>query len=361
MQVRSLIIAIVILMVTAGAAWAEFEELSFANDGLVRVVSGTINILKTTKLLAGGAKLIDQPSVEVMVEIEHKGNLMTLVPSDFDIKTIDTVTKGKELQTRIELRSRDADLPLLVYVDYWRDPKKQYQQKSINVPACKALTGTILKRITIDSIQFSDAIQPIALAESGFVNETKNSIAAFEPKSSKGICFDFPSGKAEINRWKNLIAYEEMNVPLETGYTTGRISLGVISGKPDAMFKSYRQMLLETRYPILANDPKFAALRKRFGTCFAACQYLPDDGHVNAEGHITDNKGFILLFNTGSEASNVSLPLSNPGLSLSGDLKLSDWTSLDKSTDMGVKKTEDKIEIEVPAKGYRIIGVNIDA
>lgn len=359
MRVFCLILGMLVILVAAGAAWGEFEEMPLTNAGFTRVVSGTCNILKTTKLLVGETKLLDQPSVEVMIDIDYKGSLVTLIPSDFDIKKIERATKGKENETSITLESHYPGLPLRIYIDYWSDPRNQYQQKSISIEPLKA-AGAVLKRVTIDSIQFPNTIKPIAPAASGFVNETKSSFAVVDAKSQKGVCFDFPSGKIALNSWRYLTAYEEMDVTLEKGYQTGRMTLGAVSGKPEVVFKSYRQILLETRYPTLAKDLKFSALRKRFGTCFSVCQYIPDDGHISAEGHIADNTGFILLFNMGSEVGKALFSLSEPALGLSGDLKLSDWTSLDKATDMGTKKLEDKLEIDVPAKGYKIIGVNID-
>ena len=362
MRLLSLTVGILV-MAAAGAAFGEFEELKVNNAGFERVISGTSNVLKTTHVRIGGVEMLDQPSVEFMIEVEYKGETLSLVPSDFDIKGIDSSAKGKERQTSIELRSHYWGLPLLVYIDYWCDERNQYQQKSINIPPCKQAAGAVLKRVTIEAFHFRSPVLPLAPTASGFANVAKSGFAAIDPKSSKGLCFDLPSGKAEFARGHSLIAYEEMTAPVEKGYETGRLALGVASGKPDAAFSAYRQMLLETRYPLLAKNPKLAALRKRFADCFATRQYLPpcsEDGRVEGEGCVADNKGFVLLFNSGSEAAKALLPLWSPALNVSGDLKLSDWTSLDGASDMGTKKPEDKVEIDVPARGYRVIGVNID-
>jgi len=362
MRLLSLTVGLLVMAAT-GAAWGEFDELKVNNAGFERVISGTSNVVKTTHVRIGGVEMLDQPSVEFMIEVEYKGETISLVPSDFDIKGIDSAAKGKERRTGVELRSRYWGLPLLVYIDYWRDERNQYQQKSINIPPCKGAAGAVLKRVTIESFHFGNLIVPLAPTASGFANDAKSCFAAIDPKSGKGLCFDLPSGKAQFVRGHSLYAYEEMTAPVENGYETGRLALGAASGKPEAAFTAYRQMLLETRYPLLAKNPKLAALRKRFGPCFAVRQYLPpcsEDGRVEGEGCVAGNKGFVFLFNSGPEAAKALLPLSSPALNVSGDLKLSDWTSLDGASDMGTKRPEDKVEIDVPARGYRVIGVNID-
>lgn len=361
MRLLGLVIGI-LAAVAASAACSEFEQLKIANAGFVRTVSGVSNVLKTTRLTIDGVEMLDQPSVEFMIEIEQNGEIIMLAPSDFDIQAIDTATKDKMIQTSIELRSHYWGLPLQVFVDYWHDVRNQYQQKSISIQPCKKAPGAVLKRVTIESFRFKDPVVPLSLTAAGFANEAKSSFTAVEPKSGKGLCFDLPSGTARFERRHNVIAYEEMNVPLEKGYETGRLALGVTSGKPEAAYLAYRQVLLETRYSSLAKNIKLSALRKRFAACFAVCQYLPagSDAHIDVEGRIEGNKGFMLIFNSGTEAAKTLLPISSPALNLSSGLKLSDWTSLDGGTDMGAKTVEDKVEIEVPARGYRIIGVNID-
>lgn len=354
---------VVLALAAAGAAWGEFEEIAFETAGLSRTVSGTVNILKTTKLRVGETQLLDQPSIEVMVELEVNGERVTMVPSDFDIKAIDGASKNKERQTSIELRSHLWGYPITVYVEYWTDQRNQYQQKSIIVSPSKLPAGAIIKRITLESFRFVDAVLPIAPSESGFANDAKLGFAAVEPKSGKGLCWDFPSGKIAFSGKHGLFAYVEPNVPLEKGYETGRLTIGAVYGKPEAVFAGYRQTLLESRYSILAKNAKLAALKKQFKEFFAACEYLPpcsDDGLVDAEGRIADGKGFVLLFNPTAEAKKAIVPLSNKALGLSGELKLSDWTELDKPADLGTKKADEKMEIEVPARGYRIIGVNVN-
>ncbi len=350
------------LLFLSTAALAEFEELPIENPGISRVLSGTSDLLKTTKLQAAGLQILDQPSVEVMVELDIKGELTTLVPSDFSIKTIDSTKRNTERHTSIELQSKIPEVPITLYVDYWYDPTYQYQQKSISIVPCNRVPNAVLKRVTVEAMQLPKTMQPLASTSAGIVNETKSSFAAVDAKSGKGVCFSFPAGKVELTRFRALNAYQQMDIPLEKGFETGRFAIGAVSGTPAAAFATYRQMVLSTLYPALAKDAKFIALRKQFAQCFANCQYLPSlaDGQVDAECHVAANRGFILLFNSSSEAKTVALPLADPGLGLTGDLNLADWTSVGAPAGIGTKKQGEKVEIEVPAKGYKIVGVNID-
>lgn len=356
------LIVIMLALVVAGAAQGDFEELTLETAGLNRTISGTVNILKTTRLTVGDTQLLDQPSVEVMLELEANGERVVMVPGDFDIKAVDTAFKNKEQQTSIELRSHVWGYPVTIYVDYYNDERNQYQDKSITINPSKLPTGAVIKRVTIESLRFVDAVVPVSASESGFANDAKSAFAVIEPKSGKGLCWDWPAGVITLSSNRTLSAYVEPNVPLEKGFKTERLTLGAVYGKPGAAFGCYRQMLLEKRYPTLAKNAKFLALRKQFRDCFAACQYLPpcaEDGSVDAEGRIANGKGFVLLFNRGAQSKNAVVALSSRALGLSGEVKLSDWSELTKPVDLGLKKADDKLRITVPANGYKIIGVNV--
>lgn len=360
---RIIILLLLLAALAAGSAQADFEAITLRNSGLARVVSGVSNILKTIDVKVGDYGLLDQPTMEFMIELDYKGERINLVPTDFDIKAIDRSSKNKEDTTSIELRSHYDGLPLIVYVDYMRTPGVPYQQKSISIPPCKEAKGAVLRRVTVESFRFKKAMQPLSVTESGFGSDPKTAFAFVEPKSGKGVCFDFPSGKISVSTNRSLLAFQEIEVPIENGWQSDRFGLSVVSGKPEAAFKAYRQFLMDTRYPTLAKNAKLGALEKRFGACFAACQYLPPcsaDGQVSAVGRIADNKGFIFMFNSGAEAAKAVLPLAAANLGLTGDLKLSDWTSLDKPTEIGTKAAIDKVELDVDAHGYRIIGVNVE-
>lgn len=360
---RTFILLVIVAALAAGSASADFEAITIKNAGLSRVVSGVSNILKTTDVMVGDYSLVGQPTMEFMLELDFKGEKVYLVPTDFDIKGLDRTSKNREDTLSVELRSRYEGLPITMYVDYMRLPGALYQQKSISVPPCKEAKGAVLRRVTVESIRFRSAVQPLSVSEAGFGNDPKTAFAFVEPKSGKGVCFDFPSGKVSISNSRSLLAVQEMEVPIEKGWQSGKFGLSAVSGSPEAAFKAYSQFLLDTRYPALAKDAKLGALEKRFTDCFAACQYLPPcsaDGRISAIGHVSGNKGFIFLLNSGGEPAKAVLPLAAAKLGLTGDLKLSDWTSLDKPTEIGTKVNTDKIELDVDAHGYRIVGVNVE-
>lgn len=358
MRTFSLIIILAALL--AGSARAEFEAITLKNAGLERTVSGVANILKTNDVKVGDYGLLDQPTMEFMVELDYKGEKINLVPTDFDIKAIDRYSRNREDTMGVELLSHYEGLPLIVYIDYMRLPGALYQQKEISIPPCREAKGAVLKRVTVEALHFKKGVQPLSITDSGFGADARTAFAFVEPKG-RGVCFDFPSAKVSATA-RSLSAAMKMDVPVENGWRSGRFGLSAVTGTPESAFKAYGRFLIDTRCPSLAKDPKFSALEKRFAACFAACQYIAPsstDGSMTAVGHIADNKGFILLTNSGDTAK-VELPLASSTLKLTGELKLTDWTSLDKPTDMGTKTTSDKVEIDVDENGYRIIGVNVE-
>lgn len=360
---RTISLLILLSALAAGSVRADFEAIAIKNSGLTRVVSGVSNILKTIDVKVGDYGLLDQPTMEFMIEVDYKGERVNLVPTDFDIKSVDRSSKDKETTMSVELRSHYDGLPLVVYVDYTRLPDVLYQQKSISISPCKAAKGAVLRRVTLESFRFKNTMQPLSINESGFGIDPKSAFAFVEPKSGRGLCFDLPSGKITVSGNRLVSGFQEMEVPIENGWQSARFGLSAVSGAPQAAFSAYRQFLMDTRYPALAKNAKLGALEKRFSACFAACQYLSPcsaDGKVSAVGRIADNKGFIFLFNSGAETAEAILPLAAANLGLTGDLKLSDWTSLDNPTQIGTKATADKVELAVDAHGYRIIGVNVE-
>lgn len=349
----------IIVALTATAAHAEFEAVTITNAGLSRIVSGVINILKTSDVKVGDVGLLDQPTMEFMIELDYKGEKVILVPSDFDIKSVERTSENKEDTMGVELRSHYEGLPLTVYIDYTRIPGAVYQQKSMAIPPCREAKGAVLRRVTVEAFRFKKNVQALSVSESGFGSEPKQAFGFIEPKSGKGVCFDWPSGVKAISTNRTLSAISEIEAPVEQGWKSGRLGLCAISGTPEAAYKTYSQFLIDTRCPTLAKNPKLGALEKRFAACFAASQYLPTDGQVSASGYIAQNKGFIVLLNSG-DAAKTTISLAASKLALTGDLKLTDWTSLDKPTDIGTKTAADKIELEIDAHSYRIIGVNVE-
>lgn len=359
---RTLCFILILAALITGSAQADFEAITIKNAGFARIVSGVENILKTTDFTIGDVKLLDQPTMEFMIELDYKGERVILVPTDFDIKAIDRFSKSKVDTMGVELRSHYDGVPLLIYVDYIRAPGVLYQQKSITIPPCRELKGAVLRRVTVESLRLKKNVDWLSAGSSGFGNDPKTAFAFADTKSNKGLCFDFPSGtvKAMINH--SLNAYQEMEIPIEKGWRSAPFGLSAITGGPEAAFEAYCQFLTETRSPTLAKNPKLAALEKRFPECFGTYQYLPAlaGGQVAAVGHIVDNKGFIFLFSSGEEDTKAMLPLAAAGLKLSGDLKLSDWTSLDKPTDIGTKTAADSVEVTIGEAGYSIVGVNVE-
>lgn len=355
MRMIYLVIGLLIAMSTQATA-ARFELLTIKNLGYARTLSGVNDIVKTTQFHIANTEMLSLPSVEFMIDVERNGELITLVPSDFLIKGIDTNTRDREIRTSIELIGKNPSLQLEVYLDYWRDDRSTYQQKSISIQPYSKAKGAIIKRVTLESTRFKNTFSPIAATSKGFVNESKSSFAVFDPKSKKAMCWSLPSGVTFLGRNNNLLAYETVDVNVENGYKTGRLSLGAASGKPEEIFAAYRRMLLETRYPALAKDSKLAALQKRFADCFAEYKYLhsdPDVG-IDMEARIASDKGFIFIFNPGSAGASVEIPKSDPIFGSFSRFELSDWTSLEDSAKIEPGK------IVVRAGGYKIIGVNID-
>ncbi len=87
---------------------------------------------------------------------------------------------------------------------------------------------------------------------------------------------------------------------------------------------------------------------------------FPDGQHIDGEGHIIDNKGFIVLFNPADKVQKIALPLGESELELSGEITLSDWTELDAPMDMGRVEVGDQIDLELQPLSFRIIGVNVE-
>ncbi len=355
MRVIYVVIGLLIAVSTQMEA-ARFETLTIKNFGYVRTISGANDIVKTTQFQVGNTEMLSLPSVEFMIDVEHNGELITLVPSDFLFKGIDSTTKDREIRTSIELLGKNPNMPLEVYLDYWRDDRNTYQQKSISIQPYAKAKGAVIRRVTIESMRFKNTLSPLAAGPAGFVNETQSSFAIFDQKSRKGLCWSLPSGVIFVGRGNSLLAYEMANAGLEDGYKTGRFALGAASGRPEEIFADYRRMLLETRYPALAKDSRFAALQKRFPDFFAEYKYLPSDpgSGTDMEARISGDRGFILLFNSGSAEASVEIPKSDPVFASFSRFELSDWTSMETGARLEATK------IIVPAGGYKIIGVNVD-
>lgn len=355
MRVIYLVIGLLIAMSSQTMA-ARFELLNIKNLGYVRTLSGVSDIVKTTQFQIGNTEMLSLPSVEFMIDVERNGELITLVPSDFIFKGIDSTTRDREICTSIELLGKNPSLQLEVYLDYWYDERNTYQQKSISIQPYPKAKGVVIKRVTIESIIFKNTLSPLAVNSAGFVNESKSSFAIFDQKSKKALCWSMSSGVTFLGRNNSFLAYEVADVDVANGYKSGRLTLGAASGKPEEIFAAYRRMLLEARYPTLAKDARFAALQKRFSDYFAEYKYLPSDPEsgIDMEARLLGDKGFVLLFNPGAVEASVEISKSDPIFASFSRFELSDWTSMESGSKI------ESSNIAVPAGGYKIIGVNID-
>ena len=376
----------VVLLGLCAAVWSSSasaeEKLIVRNAGLSRTVSTAGGLLKTTKLEANGLQMLDGPSVEFMIDIEYKGKNITLVPSDFDIISADTTKRNRELRLSIRLDSHYEGLPLLIYVNYFADARAGFQQKSIRVSPCRKAPGAVLKCVVIDDFRLKDQFVPVSPAprsagkgsdhpeadladtHSNFRFDTPSDFAAIDPASNRGVYFFVASlsGREMFTTRRRLILSEQMHVPLEKGHETAKATIGSVAGPPQVIYKRFREFLLANYYTYLSRKKGFSAFKERFRSYFDVCQYIHapgDNNSLDAEGHIIDNKGFIILFNPADQPQKLVLPLDEPGLQLKGDLSLSDWTDLDSPSDMQTANPEDAIEIELLPVSARIIGVNI--
>lgn len=110
---------------------------------------------------------------------------------------------------------------------------------------------------------------------------------------------------------------------------------------------------------------KMFAFRKQFAPYFNTYQHVlgfPDGQNVEGEAHLMDGKGFILLYNPGETEQTINLPLNEPELELSaGQLyNLSDWSELSSNYSIGEAHPGDSFSVNVPALGWRVIGINLN-
>lgn len=430
-----------LLAATLPCASAAQDEITFKNAGLTRTVSAAAGIIKTKKLEANGVQMLDGPSVEFMLELQHKGTTITLVPSDFDVKEVNAITRGNETNTYVRLDSHADGIPLTIHVNYYHEPKLDYQQKSITVLPCKKPEGAVLKRVVIEDMMLRSQFRPVtpydplaatdsraeapADVQGRFRFDRSSDFAALDPKSNKGLFFFVNSavGTESCSRGGNIVMAENLDVPLEKGYESGRATIGTAAGPPEVLYKRFREFLwnscaAKTGKPGTSADqsprPSFSysqahrlsqverlswsedqnadplALRRRLylrafvfpprtmgytpadallaqlgekhPRYFEVYQHvlaLPDGGSIDGEAHILDNKGFIMLRNPSASAQKVALPLNEPELELKGTLKLTDAGETGTAAELATAKPGDTIEIELGPGATRVIGVNM--
>ena len=106
------------------------------------------------------------------------------------------------------------------------------------------------------------------------------------------------------------------------------------------------------------------AFRKRFENYFNTYQHVlgfPDGKRIDGEGHIVDEKGFIVLINPTDSEQSVKLPLDGVELELSAEKKhrLSDWSNLEEGIALDPATVDKAPQIELAPLEVKYIGVNI--
>lgn len=376
MKVRTTLFAAALAAAALNAQAASEFSVTLRNAGLARTISNAAGILKTTRLEANGARMLDQPSVEFLIEIEHDGHLTILAPSDFDVHDTSATRRNQEERRRLELRCTREGFPLIIYVDYYIEPRAFYQQKSIVVRPCAAPEGAALKRIVIEDMRFRDEFVPFGPPESV---ETGSEIGAIDPKANRGVFFfaGSPVGRVWYSPRRILMAWEELDTPLSKGHETGRVTIGSGAGSPDALYERFREFAWnawsaargEGSGADAANagsgdfNKRFEAFKQRFQQYFAErkrVSTLLDGSGVDCEAYAVGSGGFLALFNPTRQARRVRLPLRGSGFELSGEVRLYDWTSLESGVPIRVAAPDDDVEIQMDPMSVRIIGVNIE-
>ena len=258
------------------SARQNLDELSFEikNAALVRTISNASGVLRTTKLEANHRSMLDTPNIEFMLDVNYKGDLVTLVASDFVIKATETEKIGPENRFSVELKCKKEGLPVVIFADYFYRADAPYQQKSIRVMPCTKAQGAILRRIVLDSFQLKKefcSISPLDrfLSKKGDdpkadLTDTKtrfaygqgSNYAAIEPKSGNGVFFFQGSlfGAEGVGPTGSLVMAEETYTPLSVGYRTGRATIGTATGGPELLHKRFREYLWDN-YCVIRGKP----------------------------------------------------------------------------------------------------------
>jgi len=248
-----------LLLVLCGSADAAQDEFVIKNAGVARTISAFGGPLRTVKLEANGVQVIRQPGVEFIIDLDYKGEAVSLAPADFEIREVDTVKLGTELRTTLRLQCIREEIPLVMRLRYHSDPTGWYQQKSIEIEPCKKAAGAILRRIILDDqvlkpdyvpvMPAPRAADPVGTADPGsagrFVFDVPSSFAVIDRAAGRGLFFFVTSlvGKEGVGRSGSVRMWEEMYVPLEQGYETGRATIGAVKGPAELLFKRFREFV----------------------------------------------------------------------------------------------------------------------
>jgi|GEM_PF-1179125 hypothetical protein len=358
----TLILCVILSLLSTSSHAANVGQLVIKNAGIARTVSGAVDIIKTTKLTANGVQFLDQPSVEFMIDLDVKGKSVRLVPSDFHIETVESVQTGRETRTSFALISKhDAFPQLIVFVDYFYEPKLKYMHKSVAIKPCKNCEHVTIKQVIVESMRIKRQFQPLLM--DGSLAEESN-YAVYDPESRKGLYFfiNSPKGLVAIGG-SYLTVAETTDAPLSKGFASARVTIGSAAGESSDIFVAYRDLILDVRWPDLARSKSFAAFKKRFAKQFSHCSFVgmrPFGGPVDGAAYGIGGQGFVLLLNSTDEPRKTILPLDRPELRLAGEVKVTDWTDFESAVHVGIARVGETFNVDIPPNSFRIIGVNID-
>lgn len=242
------------------------NEITIKNASMSRLVSYFGGPLRTSKIEVDGVQLLKQPGVEFQIDLDYKGEPVSLVPSDFEVRGADTVKVRGENQISLRMQCMQRDLPLVIYIRYHWDPTKSYLQKSIKIEPYKRAAGAIIRRVVIEDLALTPDFEPILPADpsktnpsadsslagndsSGLIRDGLPQHAAFNQKKT-GIYFFTASlvGREAYAGGRSLSMWESVYVPLENGYETGRATIGATTGSPELIPRRFSEFLTDTGY-----------------------------------------------------------------------------------------------------------------
>lgn len=241
------------LTVAAGHSSASItQDLVVGNSIVSRTLSAFAGPIRTTKLEVNGAQVLAQPGVEFLIDIDYKDDVVTLAPSDLEILASKTAKVGQELRTTVEMRSRKEGFPgVLVSLMYHSLPTAPFLQKSLAIKPAKGLEKAVLRRVTLEYCSLKPEFTAVSPApavggEGGqrFTLGQRSDFAAMDPKTQSGLFFFMGSffGR-ESFRQGTLVMGEDVYIPLDKGYETGRATIGSVSGPPEILYKRFREFL----------------------------------------------------------------------------------------------------------------------
>jgi hypothetical protein len=242
-----------IVLALSSSAFAVNEYL-IKNQGMSRAMSYFGGPLRTNKIDIDGTPLLKQPGVEFQIDIDYKGEPVSLIPGDFEVRNVESASGKGELQASLKMQGKRDGLPILLYVHYHWNPDGTYLQKSIVIPPFKGAPGAVIRRVVIEDLILSPDFEPVspspltttadASQPDRFTFGGYSGRAVYNQKARKGVFFFTASlfGK-ESAVGRSLTMWEDVYAPLENGYESGRATIGTGNGSPEVLFKRSREFL----------------------------------------------------------------------------------------------------------------------